>query len=71
MANQNDDPIRPTQDKRGFFMLLRSPMGSGYYTYGKFNGAPDRGAFQYPHPSMMQASDSGLTLHTTKMPLPD
>ena len=52
-------------------MLLRSPMGSGYYTYGKFNGAPDRGAFQYPHPSMMLASDSGLTLHTTKMPLPD
>lgn len=55
MANQNDDPIRPTQDKRGFFMLPRSPMESGYYTYGKFNGAPDRGAFQYPHPSMMQA----------------
>lgn len=55
MANQQEDPLRPTQDARGFFMLPRSPAESGYYTYGRLNGAPDRGAYQYPHPIMMQA----------------
>lgn len=55
MAGQQDDSLRPVQDKRGFFMLPRSPMESGYYNYGRLNGAPDRGAFQYPHPIMMQA----------------
>jgi hypothetical protein len=55
MADQKDDPLRPTQDKRGFFMLPQTPMESGYYTYGRLNGAPDKGAYQYPHPIMMQA----------------
>lgn len=55
MADQKDDPLRPTQDSRGFFMLPQTPMESGYYTYGRLNGAPDRGAYQYPHPIMMQA----------------
>ena len=50
-----DDPIRPVQDKRGFFMLPQAPMESGYYTYGKLDGEPDKGAYQYPHPIMMQA----------------
>ena len=55
MANQKDDPLRPTQDKRGFFMLPRSPAESGYYTYGMMDKKPDRGGYQYPHPIMMQA----------------
>jgi hypothetical protein len=55
MADQKDDPLRPVRDKRGFFMLPRSPMESGYYNYGRLDGAPDRGAYQYPHPIMMQA----------------
>jgi hypothetical protein len=36
-------------------MLPQTPMESGYYTYGRLNGAPDKGAYQYPHPIMMQA----------------
>ncbi len=55
MANQIDDPRRPTQDARGFFMLPRMPQESGYYTYGRLDGEPDRGAYQYPHPLMMTA----------------
>jgi hypothetical protein len=55
MRDQPDDPLRPVQDKRGFFMLPRSPAESGYYTYGRLNGQADRGAYQYPHPIMMQA----------------
>lgn len=55
MPDQKDDPLRPVRDKRGFFMLPRSPMESGYYNYGRLDGAPDRGAYQYPHPIMMQA----------------
>jgi murein endopeptidase len=55
MANQKDDPLRPTQDKRGFFMLPQTPMDSGYYTYGQMDKKPDRGGYQYPHPIMMQA----------------
>jgi hypothetical protein len=55
MSDQKNDPLRPTQDTRGFFMLPRSPAESGYYTYGRLDGAPDRGAYQYPHPIMMQA----------------
>jgi hypothetical protein len=55
MADQRDDPLRPVQDKRGFFMLPRSPMESGYYNYGLMDKKPDRGGYQYPHPIMMQA----------------
>jgi len=55
MADQKDDPLRPTQDSRGFFMLPRSPAESGYYTYGTMDKKPDRGGYQYPHPIMMQA----------------
>ena len=55
MRDQQDDPLRPTQDKRGFFMLPRSPMESGYYTYGLMDRKPDRGGYQYAHPIMMQA----------------
>jgi len=55
MANDKPDPLRPTQDKRGFFMLPQTPMESGYYTYGKMDNKPDRGGYQYPHPIMMQA----------------
>lgn len=55
MADQKDDPLRPTQDSRGFFMLPRTPAESGYYTYGKMDKKPDRGGYQYPHPVMMQA----------------
>ncbi|MCS0592039.1 penicillin-insensitive murein endopeptidase [Massilia norwichensis] len=55
MADQQDDPLRPIRDKRGFFMLPRSPMESGYYNYGLLDKKPDRGGYQYPHPVMMQA----------------
>lgn len=55
MADQKDDPLRPTQDKRGFFMLPQAPTESGYYTYGMMDKKPDRGGYQYPHPIMMQA----------------
>jgi penicillin-insensitive murein endopeptidase len=55
MSDQKDDPLRPTQDKRGFFMLPQTPMDSGYYSYGKMDNKPDRGGYQYPHPIMMQA----------------
>lgn len=55
MSDQQEDPLRPTQDKRGFFMLPRSPAESGYYTYGLMDKKPDRGGYQYPHPIMMQA----------------
>jgi penicillin-insensitive murein endopeptidase len=55
MADQKPDPLRPTQDSRGFFMLPQTPMESGYYTYGKMDGKPDKGGYQYPHPVMMTA----------------
>ena len=55
MRDQQDDPLRPVQDKRGFFMLPRSPAESGYYTYGLMDKKPDMGGYQYPHPIMMQA----------------
>ena len=55
MSDQKNDPLRPTQDKRGFFMLPQTPMDSGFYTYGKMDNKPDRGGYQYPHPAMMQA----------------
>lgn len=55
MGNRQDDPLRPTQDKRGFFMLPRFPSDSGYYNYGLMDKKPDRGGYQYPHPIMMQA----------------
>jgi murein endopeptidase len=55
MANQRDDPLRPTQDTRGFFILPRFPSESGYYNYGMMDKKPDRGGYQYPHPIMMQA----------------
>lgn len=55
MSDEKPDPLRPTQDKRGFFMLPQTPMESGYYTYGRMDKKPDRGGYQYPHPIMMQA----------------
>ena len=55
MSDAKPDPLRPTQDKRGFYMLPRTPMDSGYYSYGKMDNKPDRGGYQYPHPSMMTA----------------
>jgi murein endopeptidase len=36
-------------------MLPQAPMDSGYYTYGKLYGKPDKGAYQYAHPIMMTA----------------
>lgn len=51
MVAPKDDPLRPTQDARGFFMLPRSPGESGYYTYGTMDKKPDRGGYQYPHQS--------------------
>lgn len=51
------DPLRPRppEDTRHYFMLPQSPMDSGYYTYGKLYGKPDKGAYQYAHPLMMTA----------------
>jgi penicillin-insensitive murein endopeptidase len=49
------DPLRPrpTQDTRGYFMLPQAPEDRGYYTYGELYHKPDKGAYQYAHPSMM------------------
>jgi murein endopeptidase len=55
MVKTADDPLRPVEDSRSFFMLPQSPMDSGYYTYGKLDGKPDKGAYQYAHPLMMTA----------------
>lgn len=55
MTDAKPDPLRPTQDTRGFFMLPQAPMDSGYYTYGTMDGKPDRGGYQYAHPIMMTA----------------
>ena len=41
------------QDTRGYFMLPQAPEDSGYYVYGKIDGKPSHGAFQYASPSMM------------------
>jgi hypothetical protein len=43
MVDEKTNPQRPVQDSRGFFMLPQTPMESGYYTYGRLNGAPDKG----------------------------
>lgn len=55
--NTCPDPLRPRppSDSRHYFMLPQSPMDSGYYTYGKLYGKPDKGAYQYAHPLMMTA----------------
>ncbi|NRR33909.1 penicillin-insensitive murein endopeptidase [Oxalobacteraceae bacterium] len=50
-----DDPLRPPQDSRRFFMLPQAPMDSGYYVYGNFRGRPAKGAYQFAHPIMMTA----------------
>lgn len=57
MADEDDDPLRPrpTQDKRGLFMLPQTPMDSGYYVYGKLYGKPAKGAYEFSHPIMMTA----------------
>lgn len=55
MSDKTLDPLRPTQDTRGFFMLPQAPMDSGYYTYGMMDKQPDRGGYQYAHPIMMTA----------------
>lgn len=36
-------------------MLPQAPEDSGYYVYGKLNGNPSNGAFQYAHPVLMSA----------------
>ena len=41
------------KDSRGYFMLPQAPEDSGYYVYGKIDGKPSHGAFQYAPPSMM------------------
>lgn len=46
-----DDPLRPPEDKRGFFMLPQSPMDSGYYVYGNYEKKPAKGAYEYAHPA--------------------
>lgn len=45
---QQRSQLQP-KDSRNFFMLPQTPEESGYYVYG----TPDKGAFQYAHPSMM------------------
>lgn len=50
-----DDPLRPPEDSRGFFMLPQAPMDSGYYVYGDLHKRPAKGAYQYAHPLMMTA----------------
>ncbi|MBW8897634.1 MAG: penicillin-insensitive murein endopeptidase [Massilia sp.] len=55
MVKTVDDPLLLPDDSRSYFMLPQSPAESGYYTYGKLDGKPDRGAYQYAHPLMMTA----------------
>jgi penicillin-insensitive murein endopeptidase len=43
------------KDSRGYFMLPQAPEDAGYYVYGKINGKPSQGAFQYAPPSMLTA----------------
>lgn len=43
------------QDSRRYFMLPQTPEDAGYYTYGRLNGRPSHGAFQYAHPAMLTA----------------
>lgn len=53
MAENVEDPLRPTQDSRSYFMLPQAPEDSGYYVYGRLNKKPSLGAYQYAHPTMM------------------
>lgn len=50
-----DDPLRPPEDTRRYFMLPQSPMDSGYYVYGELHKKPAKGAYQYAAPAMMTA----------------
>lgn len=43
------------KDKRDYFILPQAPEDSGYYVYGRLNGRPSNGAYQYAHPAMMTA----------------
>lgn len=43
------------QDGRRYFMLPQAPADAGYYVYGKLDGKPSLGAFQYAHPALMTA----------------
>lgn len=53
MVEVAEDPLRPTQDSRGYFMLPQAPEDVGYYVYGRLNNKPSLGAYQYAHPAMM------------------
>jgi len=55
MTDPKPDPLRPTQDSRGFFVLPRAARDVGYYNYGTMDKRPDRGGYQYAHPIMMTA----------------
>jgi murein endopeptidase len=55
MAETAEDRLRPPQDARGYFMLPQAPEDSGYYVYGRLDGRPSRGAYQYAPPVMMMA----------------
>lgn len=46
--------IQP-KDSRAYFMLPQAPEDAGYYVYGKIDGRPSHGAFQYAPPSMITA----------------
>jgi hypothetical protein len=43
------------QDSRHYFMLPQAPEDAGYYTYGKLDGKPSHGAFQYAHPTTLSS----------------
>jgi hypothetical protein len=43
------------KDSRDYFMLPQAPQDAGYYVYGRLDGMPSHGAYQYAHPSMMTA----------------
>ena len=48
-----NDPLRPPQDERDFFMLPQAPSDAGYYVYGRLDSKLSLGAYQYAHPMMM------------------
>ena len=48
-------PELEPKDSRDYFMLPQTPQDAGYYVYGKLDGIPSRGKFQYAHPVMMTA----------------
>ena len=49
--NQEQEP----QDSRRYFMVPQAPEDAGYYVYGRLDGKPSKGAYQYANATMLTA----------------